>query len=207
MELTYRPLEKWPGGFTKVRRRSQFKATFQRSLNDLENELRHLGASYCIIQVAVAQGDIRIDGRLRGGASPVHPGVIVSFESRHGPLSYPCDQYTDWRDNLRAIILALEALRAVDRYGVTRKAEQYKGWTALPSPDNGQMSLEEAAVLVGHYAGRLPETLVHDRRAMDEAVKVAESKSHPDGGGSATAFTKVQKAREALHRHHFGANA
>lgn len=44
---------------------------------------------------------------------------------RRGHLSYPCDTFTTLQDNLRVIALALEALRMVDRYGVTRRGEQY----------------------------------------------------------------------------------
>ena len=47
-------------------------------------------------------------------------------------MRFPCDTFTDWQANVRGIALALEALRAVDRYGVTQQAEQYRGWTALP---------------------------------------------------------------------------
>lgn len=49
-------------------------------------------------------------------------------------LSYPCDSCDNWQHNVRSIALALQALRAVDRYGVTRRAEQYRGWGKLPAP-------------------------------------------------------------------------
>jgi hypothetical protein len=39
----------------------------------------------------------------------------------------------DWQHNVRAIALGLEALRKVDRYGITRRGEQYAGWKALPA--------------------------------------------------------------------------
>jgi hypothetical protein len=36
------------------------------------------------------------------------------------------------RMNARAIALGLEALRKVDRYRITKRGEQYTGWSALP---------------------------------------------------------------------------
>ena len=60
-------------------------------------------------------------------------------------MSYPCDKYSNWQANLRAIALSLEALRAEDRYGVTRRAEQYKGWAKLLPPNAEFASDIEAA--------------------------------------------------------------
>ncbi len=70
--------------------------------------------------------------------------VVISFVvfSLHGPLRYATDaherQYAGlgmegWQADVGAIALALTALRAVDRYGVSRRGEQYTGWRALPA--------------------------------------------------------------------------
>lgn len=64
------------------------------------------------LQIALREQDFRVDGLLRAAARPEHPGVVLAIDSQHGPLSYPCDKFTLWRDNLRAIVLGLEALRA-----------------------------------------------------------------------------------------------
>jgi len=50
---------------------------------------------------------------------------------------------------MRAIALSLQALRAVDRYGVARRAEQYRGWKQLPSATpafSGFVTRAEAAM-------------------------------------------------------------
>lgn len=122
MNLAFRPIQSWPGALTKIRRRAQFKAGYTATLGLLDRELQYLAAKDVVLQVALRDEDIRLDGAPRANAKPAsHPGVILSFDSKHGPLSYPCDTFADWEDNLRAIALSLEHLRAVDRYGVTKR--------------------------------------------------------------------------------------
>lgn len=191
MGLTFRPITQWPGPMTAKRKRSAFRAGYSDTLGLLEQELRHLQARHVVLQVAVTEADIRLDGKPRAGAKSAHPGVILSFESKHGPLSYPCDRFDAWEDNLRAIALAMEALRAVDRYGVTRRGEQYKGWTALPPPGD-----EVAAVLFLHEeSGRMPVSTDDERRA---AYRAAAMRLHPDRGGDAEKFKRLQQVKTTL---------
>lgn len=136
MQYNFRPIEQWPRPFTKNRRRSQFDSTYSATLDKLDGELSKLGARNIVIQLALKERDIRYDGLPRADArQPEHPGVIVSFDSRHGALSYMCDEFFNWKDNLRGIALTLERLRLVDLYGVTKSGEQYKGWAARAARD------------------------------------------------------------------------
>jgi hypothetical protein len=78
-----------------------------------------------VLQVDLAERDIRVDGLPRSNARyGSHPGAIVSFDSRRGPLRYATDEFTEWKANLRAVALSLKALRDVDRYGVSKRGEQ-----------------------------------------------------------------------------------
>jgi hypothetical protein len=126
VNFLYEPLVTWPGKLTTNRRRAPFRASYGKTLDLLERELAHLGAKTVILQVALQRADIRLDGRPRSGAKAAHPGVVMTFQSKHGPLSYPCDRFDAWEDNIRAIALSLEHLRAVDRYGVTGNGQQYR---------------------------------------------------------------------------------
>lgn len=198
MEMTFRPLAAWPGAATKRRKRAPFRAGYNATLKLLDAELRHLKAAAVVLQVALREDEIRLDGRPRAGSRPSHPGVVLSFESAHGPLSYPCDAFEDWEDNLRAIALSLEHLRAVDRYGVTKRGEQYRGWTALPPPPTpaaAAMTPTAAAVFLHEHSGRMPITGAEERKA---AYRAAAMKLHPDRGGDAALFASLQKAREVL---------
>ena len=148
MNARFVPVETWPGDKRRLyqRRPSPFRGTWKNTLSTLDRELSHLGAREVLVQGYFRLEDIRLDGWPRSGASPSEPGVIVSFTTKNGDLSFPCDTYTQWPDNLRAIALGLAALRAGERYGVTRRNEQYKGWAKLrPAPT--QMSPQGAIVL------------------------------------------------------------
>lgn len=85
-----------------------------------------------VIQIAVrSETMIRRDGWPQERATIEHPGVALSFDSRHGALRYETAEFHTWKANLRAIALGLEALRKVDRYGIARSGQQYRGWRAL----------------------------------------------------------------------------
>jgi hypothetical protein len=207
MEYQFRPLEAWPGERTRVRKRAQFRAKFSDTVDRLERELHKLGARNVVIQADCDPSEIRLDGMLRSGAKLRGPGVILSFDSKVGPLSYPCDRYLDYQDNLRAIALSLEALRAVDRYGVTRRAEQYRGWAKLPGPGpsaNGHESLENAAAFIARNSvSYTREEVLSAADLFRDAYRQAAAKLHPDrNGGDDAAFKRLQAAREILEAHH-----
>lgn len=194
-DYQFRPVERWPIEPTPShrRQRGRFKAGYRDTLDLLERELKHLGAKHVVIQAYLQPRDIRNDGMIRADSRPSAPGIILSFESKHGPLSYPCDTFTDWQDNLRAIALAIEHLRAIDRYGVTKRGEQYKGWTALPSPNGDHWSAEEARNFLRSIIGGRVDAL-----PIAVAIRECEFATHPDRGGRAEDFKKVQHARKLL---------
>ncbi len=197
MEYQFRSIEHWPGPKTNAgvrRSRWTFKASWSDTVDLLERELRFLGAKNVVIQAFVPADQIRLDGMLRAGATPSEPGVILSFDSKHGPLSYPCDSCLFWKHNVRSIALALEALRSVDRYGVTRRAEQYKGWAKLPAPEREFGSIDEAKEFIELILGNVDWSHPH------VVIRCAKAKAHPDiSGGSQAMFKKVCKAAEMLN--------
>lgn len=202
LQATFRPLTQWPGKQTPSfsRRRSPFKAGYARTLDDLEREINHLKGKSVVIQIDLEPRDIRNDGWPRSSARPKSPGVVVSFQSSKGPLSFACDTYTAWEDNVRAISLTMEALRAVDRYGSTRGNEQYKGFAQIEAPAATKpMTVEVAAALLASYH---PTYSGHSVRANSEAreaaYRIAVKSTHPDAGGSHDEFVRVQEAKRVL---------
>lgn len=178
---TLRPIVTWPGALTQERSGSPFYSYWTSTQELLDRELDMLRARNVVLQMAVTELDFRVDGQIRANARPEHPGVILAFDSKHGPLRYACDRFNDWQDNVRAIALALEALRKVERYGVGRGSEQYAGWKALTDGD-ASMTRQEAEELLNRYGG--------ERAAMRA--------THPDHGGDAEEFQRVLKARRLL---------
>lgn len=198
------PIRQWPGELTRNRSRSLFKAGLSDTLQLLDREIWHLTDTRsqresAELLIAIPAGDLwRLDGKPRAHAVAEHPGVIFSLDSKHGPLSYPCDTYTTWQDNLRAIALALEALRKVDRYGVTKRGEQYRGFLAIgaTAAPTGFASAEEAR----HFIVDVSKigVVVGDRAALARALRRAQFNSHPDQGGDAAVFQRVSLAEAKL---------
>lgn len=185
--IRFRPLPIWPHDPTPPaarRSRHTFKAGWDNTLALLDRELRHLDASDPIIGCGLAERDIRQDGWPRADARiPAHPGIEVSFatpRARGGRLVYATDVCEHWQHNVRAIALGLEALRAVDRHGITRRGEQYAGFRALPPGDRGPDPQRGAAIVAEHGS-----------------VKAALHATHPDHGGDPRDFADVQAYREA----------
>jgi hypothetical protein len=159
----------------------------------LTSEIEKLGVKGTIaVRIDVQRGDIRQDGMLRARASVGFPGVVVSFESRYGPLSYATDEYDSWQANVRAIALSLQALRAVDRYGVSKWGEQYAGWRAIESGRTAAVfaSADEAERWLQQYGAGLP---------LRSMLRVAAKVCHPDAnGGDRTAWNRYEAARQML---------
>lgn len=199
-----RPIDQWPGAFTRDRRYSPFQATFTDTLQLLEKELRLLDPKDTqyppsVLQVAIDESKFRLDGMPRAGAEPVHPGVIVSIEPRNKPaMSLPCDTFTHWHSNLRAIALTLEALRKIDRYGVTKNGQQYRGWQAIPQKgSHPAWSAEEAEqFLRGLVATEGNGT---DLGTLPQVWRRVKGQTHPDrNGGDRTIWDKVEHAGRIL---------
>lgn len=181
MQVTFRPLPVWPHKASQ-RRSAQFSTPYARTLDQLDREVGYLGGRDVVVGIGLEERDIRLDGLPRANARPLnHPGVEVSFDSReHGRLTYATDQFWDWQDNMRAVVLSLEALRAVERYGVS-KGRQYAGFTLLTA---GPGQEEVGRLLVERYGG------------VAEALR----STHPDTGTgehSTADFQAVQAIRKA----------
>lgn len=134
IDCRFKPLAQWPGKATPsyMKQNSRFKAGWQNTLDLLEKELNYLKAKEIAIEGYFRSQDIRNDGWPKSSARPTQSGVVLSFETKHGRMAMPCDRFTDWEANLRAIALTLENLRAAERYGViTERHEQYTGWLKL----------------------------------------------------------------------------
>lgn len=178
-----RPLGPWASPVTSDRSSSgRFRASWNDTLKLLCREADALNAGLLVVQVDADPDDIRRDGMLRARARVRFPGVKVSIDSIHGPLTYATDAYDTWQANVRAIALSMTALRTVDRYGVSTRGEQYRGWLALEQAKPGD-PVQAARDLIASYGG------------LREALKA----THPDHGGDVAAFRAVQEARRVLN--------
>lgn len=200
IDCRFVPIETWPGKPKLLPRRAIFRVKYSARLDLLEKELYYLGAREILVQAFFSRDEIRNDGWPRSSARPRKPGVIVSFTNKQREqFSFPCDTYDAWEDNLYAIALSLEALRTVDRYGVTQRAEQYQGWKQIESPAHQQQKDSEWAYgFLASLNGIDKNALRGNRAALDLAYRAAAKKTHPDSGGNTEAFQILQEARTIL---------
>ena len=183
MILSIRPITNWPGVLRTDRQRvrSQFNSSYSDTLELLDRELRMLRATVTVVQIAVNEGQVRRDGKLRAAAYPDHPGVILSFDTKAGHFRYAGDRFTHWHANLRAIALGLEALRKIERYGIGSGTEQYTGYLQIEAADR-PMSVDEARAFFAQHGD----------------FRTAARKFHPDFGGDPLMFKRLNDARRIL---------
>ncbi len=217
LAYTNRPIgTSWTWPRTAHRKPSPFRANWGDTLEQLEREVRMLKGRDVVMALEVQPRDIRQDGGVRADARVQDPSVII--ELRVGPdlLQFPCDRYNYWQDNVRAIALAMEALRAVDRYGV-QQGRQYQGFKALPG-GSAASSVSSVSMTARQAAEFLLSIVPLERTAADKkhevqdvlgsaslarlVVRAARARTHPDAGGSAEAFQRVQAAHVVLSTLH-----
>lgn len=193
-----------------ARKASQFDTTWTKTLTLLGREIGLLGGRDVVIEADVREQDIRNDGMLYANARTTTPAVVVAFETtKHGPMLYRADRYNDqwsnrpgWQENVRAIALTLEALRAVDRYGATETGQQYAGFKALPAGralPASHMTADEAWSIIGSFGDRP----IAEQRAKPDGLRAvhraARAFAHPDRhDGDRHLWDQVEQAAAVL---------
>lgn len=165
-----------------------------------------IGAKDVVCEIDVEPRDLRMTGEPRSGVKTRStPGLVLHFVNKVGrSVTMPCDRYRWWDGNLRALMLTLRALRAVDRYGATASGEQYAGWTALPASTTTALSPDNAADVLQRRTGRSAAAILRDREVARAAYREAANTAHPDSGGVTSDFQLVQEAKRVLEAHFGG---
>ena len=175
---TWRALAVWPYE-PRPGSSSTFRTSWDQSLRKLEDEVSRIEGDDVVIGIVAAPSAISFSGALKSRADITYPGAEVSFDlPGRGRVVFHTDAYKSLHANLHAIALGLEALRAVDRHGITSSAEQYAGFTQI-GPGGGDA--DRGAELV-RAAGGIPAAL---------------KKHHPDHGGNARDLADVQAFRRS----------
>ena len=214
LNIQIRPISKWPGKETVEQRWSTFRTGYKQTMELLASELEKIDAveSSLVLEMWVERSDIRLDGQLRANAKVQKSGVILAFTRRTNKrwdaqrgnyvytpqqLSYPCDAFTEWKDNLRAIALSLEALRKVERYGVF-KYDEIVSRLALPTAEGSVSTRESAAAFLAQHSGVAMKEILFSPTAMQSAYRKAAQSLHPDNGGNQEEFMKLTEARKVI---------
>lgn len=214
LNIRVQSITNWPGKINDDPRWSPFRKTYKDTIKLLEYELSKADAQFSslILQMFVEPRMIRLDGQLRADAKVLRPGVIFSFtrlrnihcnpqtgkmQGTPQHVNFPCDAFTDWQDNLRAIALSMERLRHVERYGVF-KYDDIVSRLALPTADGKQTTREEAAAFLAVHSGLAMADILVDPDVRQSAYRKAARELHPDRGGSIATFARLQEANIQL---------
>jgi hypothetical protein len=178
----------WPVGYKRTNSRtySRFKVTMDKAQRFLRDELSRMGATGLIISTNIP---VRKDGMLYAdwmNKKIDDPGVAIYFKYKGNDVSMCCDQYTKIWENIYALGKGIEALRGMDRWGVSDFLNRaFTGFTALPE---SVVTSEKAwyEILEVHPFANLSE--------IKEAYRKKAMEHHPDKGGTPEMFNKIHKA-------------
>jgi hypothetical protein len=222
MAFTYtvRPISTDEGLGAK-RTPSAFKVTWSQTLAVLEREVGMLNGRNVVIELDVLPGQLTNAGQLRATSKVRGNAVRVLFDSKHGPLVYGTNEFVrgatsfwrdgdrhqtmqhDWQHNVYAIARSLEALRQVDRYGVSKRGQQYGGFAELPggtgaTPMGAEpaMTKDQAlSILTNNAQGAGPT----DGFSLEQLYRRAKARTHPDRHhGSQTLWDETAEVARVL---------
>jgi DnaJ domain len=191
MTINAYPLH-WPAGKPRsniyCRESSKFKSTFAVARDELLAEIERLRGRWhrngdAILSTNV---ELRQDGLpYAGRREPEDSGVAVYFTYKKQQRCFACDKYNKVWENMVAIRKTIEALRGIERWGSSDMMDQaFSGFVALP--DNSEKPWWEV-LNVFRLAGA---------DDVKKAYRNLRSVHHPDNGGDAAQFDRVQKAYE-----------
>lgn len=117
--------------------------------------------------------------------APDDPGVAVYFTLRGADRVLACDAWARVADNLAAVAAHIEAIRAIDRYGVGTIDQAFAGYDALP-PKGATWR-----TTLGFAADQI---VTLDE--VDAAFRARAREAHPDAeNGSHDAMSSLTAAR------------
>lgn len=206
MRVRFRPLQ-WVGPQTpphERRSRDTYSTPWHQTVDLLVRELKFLGADEFVIEADFHGSEIGLDGFPQPNAhEPEFPGIRITFESKHGPLVYQTDACDRWQHNVLSIALGLAALRTVDRHGITRRAEQYIGFSTLGcdpgTPPGGHQHFADAvSALRWLHDPEVCGLRGAEGAATKSVLRLVARRTHPDHGGTREQWDKYQEARRLL---------
>lgn len=189
----------WPIGYKRTadynRHRSQFKQTMERAQRFMRDEVARIGGTDLIVSSNIP---VRNDGMLYADymrRKIDDPGVAIYFKMKGRDVVMCCDQYSQVWENVYALGKGIEALRGMDRWGVSEFLERaFTGFTALPEFTTAD--IKSSWETLGLSAKPADIGIVHS------AYKTLAKKAHPDMGGSADGFDELNKAyQQALSQY------
>ena len=185
----------WPVGWKRTprfrRKPAPYKVGFGRARDDLIHSLELLRARDVVLSSHLRT---RLDGYpLAKQREPDDPGVAVYWIDRDGrPRVMACDKWDRVKDNVRALGLAIEAFRMLERTGASEILDRaFTGFAALPA-EARQRTWREVLCLVDRHPV--------DREDVEIAYRTLARTRHPDRGGRPEEMVELNRARDQALR-------
>ena len=189
----------WPDGWPRTpygrRGPSRFgKNLGAREIEKLQNKLRLLDTRNVVISSNVPLRQDGLPYASQAGKRCDDPGVAVYFTLKGKALSMARDRYhTPW-ENIRSLILAINAIRSIERHGGSTMMERaFAGFAAIAPPD-WKKPWREVFGLKPDWRGDIGA--LYREKARNR---------HPDAGGSDTLMSELNVAYAEAKRE-LGAN-
>ena len=167
--------------------RSSAPVTFDEARKKLCAEMDRLGAKSLVISTNLP---LRNDGYPRADAARMRiadPGVAIYFTLKGRQMAMACDRYDAPSANLRSLGLGIEAMRQLERHGGGAMMERaFAGFAALPPPGSKRPWRD----ILGFRDKPVTREAVLAQYRLLAAVK------HPDKGGTETAMSELNVARD-----------
>lgn len=190
------PLQ-WPAGWKRASAGSRKSAKFNRfgksltieqAVTRIRAELQRMGVRDDDLVISTNL-KLRLDGLPRSDQrEPDDPGAAVYWRDGTAMRCMAIDRYDRAADNLAAIAATLDAMRAIERHGGAEILDRaYAGFSALPPPITG----EEPWYVV------LDVDPDEAHEVVEKVYRWLRSDNHPDRGGDASQFDRVQRAWES----------
>ena len=186
--------DSWPRTAVMARRRAAYKVTSGRAVDDLMESLRKLRAKSIVVSTNI---ETKRDGAPYANQKHIvdDPGVAVYWvDPKLGERVIACDRWVGVYDNVRAVWMALEALRAIERAGATQILERaFSAFGALPAPKaEARRPWWEVLDIPVDFARSISPMMLDARFLELAAIR------HPDklNTGSKEAFQELQAAYE-----------
>lgn len=178
----------WPAGYKRnqIKIKSQFKQTMEKAQKFLREEMNRLDGTNLVISTNLP---VRNDGGLYADWMRKRiddPGVAIYFRYKGKDVSLCCDRYETVWENIYALGKGVEALRGLERWGVSEFLDRvFTGFTALPPP-----------IVYRPWYTVLGVSKEADEEEIKFKYRLLVKQHHPDMGGDAHRFTEIQRAFE-----------
>lgn len=180
----------WPVGYARTtkRIRSPFKQTMDHAQRFLRDEITRLKGTDLIVSTNLP---IRLDGGIYSmymDRKIDDPGVAIYFNYKGKAISMCCDQYLTVWENIYALGKGIEALRGMERWGVSDFLDRaFTGFTALPEHQPARPWWKVLGL----------DGITVDEQKVLDAYRRLSKIHHPDvAGGNTEQFHQITDARD-----------